>query len=98
MHHLEIGGARFNPSVTRSPPDTPRGHQDREGSDSEPVHAECDRSRRDPLNILERAVSSLERKRSGATEMTHAHGESDDGEGRNHYGPWVWTDYRAHNE
>jgi hypothetical protein len=30
--------------------------------------------------------------------MTHAHGESDDGEGRNHYGPWVWTAYRAHNE
>jgi hypothetical protein len=30
--------------------------------------------------------------------MTHVHGESEDGEGRGHYGPWVWTAYRAYNE
>ena len=30
--------------------------------------------------------------------MTHLSGENDEGEGRGHYGPWIWTAYRAHNE
>jgi len=30
--------------------------------------------------------------------MTHGSDESESGEGRPHYGPWVWTAYRAHNE
>ena len=29
--------------------------------------------------------------------MTHEQGRGDDGE-RQHYGPWVWTAYRAYNE
>ncbi|MGI0130308.1 MAG: hypothetical protein ACREDE_05240 [Thermoplasmata archaeon] len=29
--------------------------------------------------------------------MSHHEGESEGG-GRGHYGPWVWTAYRAHNE
>jgi len=30
--------------------------------------------------------------------MTHHDGENEDAGDRNHYGPWVWTAYRAYNE
>ncbi|MGA8542320.1 MAG: hypothetical protein WB947_02080 [Thermoplasmata archaeon] len=30
--------------------------------------------------------------------MHHDEGDGEGGGGRSHYGPWVWTAYRAHNE